>query len=77
MVEFVEHFEERVNTVRASEHKPIITMRVLDELGESAQIGWWFDANRWQLDDVRSERLQLLTQNPRLRSSSGYDNPFA
>src|SRR5205814_8972167 len=60
VVKFEKHFEKSVHVVRAGEHDPIVSVRVLHELAECAQVGWRFNSDGGQFKNVGPERTQLI-----------------
>src|SRR2546430_17703322 len=60
VVKFEKHFEKGIHTVRAGEHDPIVSVRVLHELAECAQVGWRFNSDGGQFKNVGPERTQLI-----------------
>src|SRR6202049_2273011 len=77
VIKLEEDFEKRLDAVRARENDPVVTVRVLNQLREGAQIAWWLDPNRWQFKYVGAERAQLRAQFARLLSRARNDDPFS
>ena len=59
VVELEKNLEERLDASGACENDPVVSVRVLHQFRERAQIARRLDPNRWQLQDVCAERTQL------------------
>src|SRR5205809_2829270 len=77
VVELKENLEKRLNTVGACENDPVVSVRVLDQFRELAQIRRRLDPNRWQFKHMRAERAQLAAQRARLFPASCNHDPFS
>src|ERR1700724_201224 len=55
VIKFEEDLEQRLDAVHARKNDPIVTVRVLNQLCEGAQIARWFDPNRWQFKYLGAE----------------------
>src|SRR5205823_3100107 len=77
VIELKENLEKRFDAVRACENDPVISVRVLDQFRELAQIRRRLDPNRWQFRHMRAERAQLAAQRARLFPASGNHDPFS
>src|SRR5439155_23096084 len=76
VIELKENLEKRFDAVRACENDPVISVRVLDQFCELAQIRWRLAPNRSQFKHMRAERAQLAAQPARLFSTSCNHDPF-
>src|SRR5205807_4824939 len=76
VIKLEEDFEKRLDAVRTRKNDPVVTVRVLNQLRERAQIARWLDPNRWQFKYVGTESPQLRAQFARLLSRARNDDPF-
>src|SRR5437762_12330612 len=77
VIELKENLEKRFDAVRACKNDPVVSMRVLHQFRELAQIRWRLDPNRWQFKHMRAERAQLATQHAGLFPASCNHDPFS
>ncbi len=59
VVELEKNLEERLDPICACENDPVVSVRVLHQFRERAQIARRLDSNCWQLQDVRTKGAQL------------------
>src|SRR6266699_5332626 len=72
-----ENLEKRLDAIRACKNDPVVTMRVLHQLRELAQIRRRLDSNRWQFKHMRAEGAQLAAQRACLFPASRNYDPFS
>src|SRR5436309_44347 len=77
VVELEKNLEKRFHAVRTCKNDPVVSMRVLDQFCELAQIRRRLDPNRWQFKHMRAERAQLAAQRARLFPASCNHEPFS
>src|SRR5947208_13477187 len=70
VAELEKNLEKRFDAVRTCKNDPVVSMRVLDQFCELAQIRRRLDPNRWQFKHMRAERAQFATQRARLFPAS-------
>src|ERR1700686_5659226 len=76
-IQLIKALKKRLHAVRTREHDPVVTVRVLNELGELAQIGRRLDSDRWQLKNISAERAKLARQSACLFPRSRDHDPFS
>src|SRR3954452_10370276 len=66
VVQLEEQTEKRLDPVNAGENDPIILVSILNQFGESPEIGRRFDPDSRKRDNVRPKITQLCTQRSSL-----------
>src|SRR5712692_7309981 len=76
-IELIKDLKKRLYAVRTREHDPVVTMRVLHELGELAQIGRRLNSNCRQFKNVGAEIAKLTRECARLFPRPRYHDPLS